>query len=139
MVYYTKSHHVFSLRNDKSGDASRMDPKLENLDVSSSADDIGEYVDRFNFWIDTRETSDDKAIKGSFLTFGRKGSICLTENVGLPLNVEGRFHHRNTRNTSASCKACPVRIRRSCKISYIDPKPQRNGTRVYSLSSTPGI
>ncbi len=39
-----------------------MDPILENLDVNGSADEIGEYIDRFNFWIDIRETSDDKAI-----------------------------------------------------------------------------
>ncbi len=44
-----------------------MGSKLENLDVNSSVDEIGEYIDRFNFWIDTRETSDDKAIKGAFL------------------------------------------------------------------------
>ncbi len=45
-----------------------MNPKLENLDVNSSADEIAEYKDRFNFWIDTKETGDDKAIKGAFLT-----------------------------------------------------------------------
>ncbi len=45
-----------------------MNPKLENLDVNSSADEIVEYTDRVNFWIDTKETSDDKAIKGAFLT-----------------------------------------------------------------------
>ncbi len=53
-----------------------MDPQLENLDVNMSADEIGEYIDRFNFRIDTREASVDKAIKGAFLTaVGRKGSI----------------------------------------------------------------
>ncbi len=40
-----------------------MNPKLDNLDVNSSADEIAEYIDRFNFWIDTKETSDDKAFK----------------------------------------------------------------------------
>ncbi len=47
-----------------------MDPKLKNLDVNSSADEIGEYIDRFNFWIDTKETSDVKAIKSAFQIFG---------------------------------------------------------------------
>ncbi len=45
-----------------------MDPKLENFGVNSSADEIVEDIDRFIFWIDTKETSDDKAIKGAFLT-----------------------------------------------------------------------
>ncbi len=47
-----------------------MDPKFENLDVNSSVDEIAEYIDGFNFKIDTKETSDDKAIKGAFLTAG---------------------------------------------------------------------
>ncbi len=45
-----------------------MDPKLECLDINCSADEVAEYIDRFNFWIDTRGTSDEKAIKGAFLT-----------------------------------------------------------------------
>ncbi len=44
-----------------------MDPKCEHLDVDMSADEIGEYIDRFHFWIDNRESSSDKAIKGAFL------------------------------------------------------------------------
>ncbi len=54
-----------------------MNPKLENLDVNSSADEITEYIDRFNFWIDTKETSDDKAIKGAFLTAVGKEAFTL--------------------------------------------------------------
>ncbi len=61
-----------------------MDLKLENLDVNSSADEIGEYVDRFNFWIDTRETSDDKAIKGAFLTPVGKEAFTLLEALVYP-------------------------------------------------------
>ncbi len=49
-----------------------MDPKLECLDIYCSADEIAEYIDRFNFWIDTRGTSDEKAIKGAFLTVSER-------------------------------------------------------------------
>ncbi len=45
-----------------------MDPKLEGLDINFSADEVAEYIDRFNFWIDTREASDEMSIKGAFLT-----------------------------------------------------------------------
>ncbi len=61
-----------------------MDPKLENLDVNSSVDEIGEYIDRFNFWIDIRETSDDKAIKGAFLTEVGKGAFTLLKTLVYP-------------------------------------------------------
>ncbi len=83
-----------------------MAPKLENLDVNMSADEIAEYIDRFNFWVDTKETSDDRAITG-----GRKGSIYLTESAGLSQNSEGRFYHRNKRSTSISYQACPILTR----------------------------
>ncbi len=56
-----------------------MDPKLENLDVNSSADEIAEYIDRFNF--DTKETSDDKAIKGAFLTAVGKEAFTLLKTL----------------------------------------------------------
>ncbi len=45
-----------------------MDPKLESFNINCSADEVAEYIDRFTFWIDTRGTSDEKAIKGAFLT-----------------------------------------------------------------------
>ncbi len=64
-MLYTKYYYVLLLRKDQSGIASKMDPKMENLDVNMPAADIGEYIDRFESWIDTRETSDDKAIKGA--------------------------------------------------------------------------
>ncbi len=35
---------------------------------NATADEIAEYIDWLNFWIDTKETRDDKAIKGAFLT-----------------------------------------------------------------------
>ncbi len=56
-----------------------MDSNVKNLDINGPADEITEYIDRLNFWIDTRGTIDEKAIKG-----GRKGSIHPTKNVGLP-------------------------------------------------------
>ncbi len=61
-----------------------MDPKLENLDVNSSADEIVEYIDRFNFWIDTKETSDNKAIKGAFLTAVGKEAFTLLKTLVYP-------------------------------------------------------
>ncbi len=48
--------------------ASNMDPKLECLNINCSADEVADYIDRFNFWIDTRGMGDEKAIKGTFLT-----------------------------------------------------------------------
>ncbi len=44
-----------------------MDPKLECLNINCSAHKVAEYINRFNFWIDTKGTSDEKAIKGAFL------------------------------------------------------------------------
>ncbi len=84
MVYNTKSHYVFSLRKDQSGIASKMDSKLENLDVNSPADEIGENIDIFNFWINTRETSDDKVIKGTFLTVVGKEAFTLLKTLVYP-------------------------------------------------------
>ncbi len=54
-----------------------MDPKLECLSINCSADEVAEYIDRFNFWIDTRGTSDEKAIKGAFLTAVGKDAFSL--------------------------------------------------------------
>ncbi len=61
-----------------------MGPKLENLDVNMSADEIGEYIDRFYFWFDTRETSDDEAIKGAFLTAVGKEAFTLLNTLVYP-------------------------------------------------------
>ncbi len=52
-----------------------MDPKLECLDINCSADEAAEYIDRFDFWIDTRGTSDAKAIEGAFLTAVEKDAF----------------------------------------------------------------
>ncbi len=54
-----------------------MDPKLECLNINCSADEVDEYIDRFNFWIDTGGTSDEKAIKGAFLTAVGKDAFSL--------------------------------------------------------------
>ncbi len=58
-----------------------MNPKLKNQDVNSSADEIVKYIDRFNFWIDTKETSDDKTIKGAFLTAVGKEAFTLLKTL----------------------------------------------------------
>ncbi len=61
-----------------------MDPKLECLDINCSADEVAEYIDRFNFWIDTRGTSDGKSIKGDFLRAVGKDVFSLLRNLIYP-------------------------------------------------------
>ncbi len=61
-----------------------MDPKLECLNINCSADEVAEYIDRFNFWIDTRGTSDEKAIKGAFLTAVKKDAFSLLRTLVYP-------------------------------------------------------
>ncbi len=56
-----------------------MDSNVKNLDINGPADEITEYIGRFNFWIDTRGTIIEKAIKG-----GRKGSIYPTKTLVYP-------------------------------------------------------
>ncbi len=51
---------------------------------NSSPDEIAEYIDRFNFWIDTKETSDDKAIKGVFLTAVGKEPFTVLKTLVYP-------------------------------------------------------
>ncbi len=58
-----------------------MDPKLECLDINCSADEVAGYVGRFNFWIDTRGTSDERAIKGAFLTAVGKDAFSLLKTL----------------------------------------------------------
>ncbi len=43
-----------------------MNPKLENLDINGSADVMTEYTDWFSGWVDTKEPSEEKAIKVFF-------------------------------------------------------------------------
>ncbi len=61
-----------------------MDPKLECLNISCSVDEVAEYIDLFNFWIDTRGTSDEKAIKGAFLTAVGKDGFSLLRTLVYP-------------------------------------------------------
>ncbi len=55
-----------------------MDLKLENLDTNGSADEQAGYIDQYNFWVDTRETSDENAI-GHFCFFGAGVVSCCLE------------------------------------------------------------
>ncbi len=64
-----------------------MDPKLECLDVNWSADKVAEYIDRFNFWIDTRGPSDEKAISNAFLTVVGKEAFSLLRTLVFPLTL----------------------------------------------------
>ncbi len=52
-----------------------------NLNINGSADEIAEYVDQFNSWIDTRGTSVDKLIKGAFLTAVGKEAFTLPRTL----------------------------------------------------------
>ncbi len=51
---------------------------------NSSADEIADYIDRFNFWIDNKETSVDKAIKGAFLTAVGKEAFTFLKTLVYP-------------------------------------------------------
>ncbi len=58
-----------------------MDPKLERLGIHCSADEITEYIDRFNFLIYDRKPSDKKAIKGVFLSAAVKKAFTLLRTL----------------------------------------------------------
>ncbi len=52
-----------------------MEPKLENMDVNGSANEIAVNIGRFNCWIDSRETNEKKLLKAFFAQrLGRKNS-----------------------------------------------------------------
>ncbi len=59
-----------------------MDPKLECLDINCSADEVAEYIDWFNFWIETSGTNDE--IKGVFVTAVGKELFSLLRNLVYP-------------------------------------------------------
>ncbi len=56
----------------------------ECLDINCSADEVAEYIDWFNFWIDTRGTSDKKAIKGTYLAVVGKEAFSLLRTLVCP-------------------------------------------------------
>ncbi len=57
-----------------------MEPKRENVDTNDLADEIAEYIYRKNFWVDTRETSDENAT-GHYCTFGDRSRQLLPRSV----------------------------------------------------------
>ncbi len=61
-----------------------MDPKLENRIVNEATDEISEHKAWFNFWIETRETSDGKAIEAAFLTAVGKEALTLLKMLVYP-------------------------------------------------------
>ncbi len=95
---------------------------MDSLDVDGSADEVKEYSDRLNFWIDTRKTNDEKAIEGAFLTAVGKEALTLLKNVDLPPNLKARFHCRNLRGTTAPCRACQVQTGRTGEIAHTSAK-----------------
>ncbi len=68
-----------------------MDPKLENLDINGSSDEITECIEKFNFWVGTRETCDEKVIEGAFLTAVGKETVTLLKTL---VYVKVRFHRK---------------------------------------------
>ncbi len=64
-----------------------MDPKLECLNINCPTDEVAEYIDRFNFWVDNRGTSDEKAIKGAFLTAVGKDAFSLLRTLVNPKTI----------------------------------------------------
>ncbi len=61
-----------------------MDLSLENLNINGVANEITEYIDRSNFYIDTRGTSDGTTIKGVFLTAVGKEAFTLLKTLAYP-------------------------------------------------------
>ncbi len=98
------------------------DLKMESLDTGGSADEIMEYSDRLNFWIDTRKTSDEKAVEGAFLTAVGKEALTLLNTFDLSPNLKARFRRRNLRGTFAPCRACRVQTGRTGEIARTDAK-----------------
>ncbi len=55
--------------------------KLESLNINGSVDEIIEYVDQFNSWMDTRGTSNEKPITDAFLTTVGKEQFTLLRTL----------------------------------------------------------
>ncbi len=68
-----------------------MNPKLERLDINCSVDEVAEYIDRINFCIDTRETGNEKAIIGAFLTAVGKDAFSLLRTLVYPKTLRDVF------------------------------------------------
>ncbi len=49
--------------------------------VNVKAAEITEYIDRFSFWVDTRGKSDEKPIKGAYLTVVGKEEFALLRTL----------------------------------------------------------
>ncbi len=57
---------------------------MESLGIDGWAGEIAEYIDRFNFWIDTRKTSGEKPIKGASGTVAGKEAFTLLKTLIYP-------------------------------------------------------
>ncbi len=84
-----------------------MDSKLESLGINGSTDELAEYINRFNFWIDTTGTSDEEAIEGAFLTAVRREAATLLRTLVYPINLKGSLNRRTSRSISAKRQASP--------------------------------
>ncbi len=80
-MYNKKTYNIVSLRKDQSDIASKMDPKLENLDVSA---DESENISIESISGLTPEKQATTKLLKVPSHGGRKGFIYLTEHVGLP-------------------------------------------------------
>ncbi len=81
-----------------------MEPKLENMDVNGLASEVAIYIDRFNCWIDSRETNAEKTLKAFFaLRLGMKKKTLVYQKAlrdasiteiqeALLFHVSAKFH-----------------------------------------------
>ncbi len=85
-----------------------MNPKLERLSINCSAEKLAAYIDRFYFWIDTRTKSDEKAIKGVFLSAVGKKTFTLLRTL----------ENTKTLTDSVTRQTSSVRNGRTGEVSY---------------------
>ncbi len=101
--------------------------------------EISEYTDGFNFWIDTRETSDDKAIKGAFLTAVGKEAFTLLKTLVNPTTLRDASITEIQGALLRHVRPAQFDLVEQAEFHTLIRNPKRNGTRVYSSPSTPGI
>ncbi len=108
MVCFLGSEHYSWLRDSK------MVPKLVNLGISGSADELTEYISWFTAWIDIREASDEKAINGAFPPAVGKKAFSLLNSKGpsaSPQATPGRTpFHALARNPIKTVRDFIVRL-----------------------------
>ncbi len=95
-----------------------MDPKLECLDINWPPDKVAEHIGRFNFWIDTRGPSDEKAIRNDFLTVVGKEAFSLLRTRVFPLTLRDA----SVAEIQGALQTSPVWADWTDEVSHIGPK-----------------